>query len=72
MTVTTETRRGFGPPAELVEFGYIKSLDAKGSRYEMRFDPAWFLSGVTANTAAAEDGAVPPGQPVPKGLRRPA
>ena len=31
----------------------------------MRFDPAWFLSGETANRAAAEDGAVPPGQPVP-------
>ncbi len=31
----------------------------------MRFDPAWVLSGVTANTAAAEDGAVEPGQPVP-------
>src|SRR6266545_7570243 len=31
----------------------------------MRFDPAWFLSGLTANVAAAEDGAVEPGQPVP-------
>jgi hypothetical protein len=31
----------------------------------MRFDPEWFLMGVTANTAAAEDGAVSPGEPVP-------
>ena len=31
----------------------------------MRFDPEWFLSGATANAAAAEDGAVEPGQPVP-------
>ena len=31
----------------------------------MRFDPEWFLSGATANRAAAEDGAVEPGQPVP-------
>ena len=31
----------------------------------MRFDPAWFLSGKTANVAAAEDGVVKPGQPVP-------
>jgi hypothetical protein len=31
----------------------------------MRFDPEWLLTGVTANTAAAEDGAVEPGQPVP-------
>ena len=31
----------------------------------MRFDPEWFTSGVTANDAAAEDGAVEPGEPVP-------
>jgi len=31
----------------------------------MRFDPEWFLTGVTANTAAAEDGVVAPGEPVP-------
>ena len=53
------------PPSEMVEFGYVKSLTPKGDRYQLRFDPAWFLSGVTANTAAAEDGSVEPGQPVP-------
>jgi hypothetical protein len=31
----------------------------------MRFDPALLLSGETANKAAAEDGAVEPGEPVP-------
>jgi hypothetical protein len=46
-------------------FGHIKSLTAKGDHYELQFDPAWFLSGETANRAAAEDGAVPPGEPVP-------
>ena len=46
-------------------FGHIASLTRKGDRYEMRFDPAWFTSGVTANTAAAEDGVVEPGEPVP-------
>jgi hypothetical protein len=46
-------------------FGHIKSLTRKGEHFELRFDPAWFTSGVTANTAAAEDGAVDPGQPVP-------
>jgi hypothetical protein len=46
-------------------FGHISSLTAKGDHYELRFDPAWFTSGVTANTAAAEDGAVEPGEPVP-------
>ena len=46
-------------------FGHIASLARKSGRYEMRFDPAWFTSGVTANTAAAEDGVVEPGEPVP-------
>ena len=46
-------------------FGHISSLTRKDDQYELRFDPAWFTSGVTANTAAAEDGAVEPGQPVP-------
>jgi hypothetical protein len=46
-------------------FGHISSLTEKGDRYEMRFDPAWFTSGVTANTAAAEDGVIEPGEPVP-------
>ena len=31
----------------------------------LRLDPEWFLSGATASAAAAEDGAVEPGQPVP-------
>jgi hypothetical protein len=46
-------------------FGHIKSLERSGDHYLLRFDPAWFTSGVTANTVAAEDGAVDPGQPVP-------
>jgi hypothetical protein len=46
-------------------FGHISSLTRKGDTYELRFDPAWFLSGITANTAAAEDGVVEPGEPVP-------
>ena len=46
-------------------FGHIKSLDRSGDHYQLLFDPAWFTSGVTANTAAAQDGAVDPGQPVP-------
>jgi len=65
VTVTGTTKTGVGPPGEIVEFGYIKSLTRKGSNFEMRFDPAWLLSGMTANVAAAEDGAVDPGQPVP-------
>ena len=30
-------------------YGHIKSLAQRGDHYELRFDPAWFLSGVTAN-----------------------
>jgi hypothetical protein len=36
-------------------FGHIKSLTAKGDHFDMRFDPAWFLSGVTASHAMLED-----------------
>jgi hypothetical protein len=64
-TVTAPQRREIGAPRERVVFGYVKSLVRRGDGYELRFDPAWFLSGETANVAAAEDGAVDPGQPVP-------
>ena len=46
-------------------FGHISSLTRGDDLYEMRFDPAWFTSGATANAAAAEDGIVEPGEPVP-------
>jgi len=46
-------------------FGHIASLVRKDGRFVLRFDPAWFTSGVTANTAAAEDGAIQPGEAVP-------
>ena len=45
-------------------FGHIKTLERSGDHYKLTFDPAWFTSGVTANTAAAEDGAVAAGEPV--------
>jgi hypothetical protein len=35
-------------------YGRIRSLARKGGRLELRFDPALFLSGVTANVAQAE------------------
>ncbi len=65
VSVDNAAKQGLGPPGETVLFGYIKSLTKKDSSYELRFDPALFLSGETANVAAAEDGAVDPGQPVP-------
>jgi len=65
VTTTAASKTGLGPPAETVQFGHIESLTRKGDHFELRFDPAWFLSGETANIAAAEDGAVEAGQPVP-------
>jgi hypothetical protein len=65
VTVDSSAKQGVGAPLEHVEFGHITSLERKGAVYELKFDPAWFLSGETANEAAAEDGAVAPGQPVP-------
>lgn len=46
-------------------FGHVSSIKPSGDGYELRFDPAMFTSGVTANTAAAEDGVVEKGEPVP-------
>jgi hypothetical protein len=65
VTVPATRRTGLGPPSETVQFGHIESLTRKGDHFELRFDPAWFLSGETANQAAAADRAVEPGQPVP-------
>jgi hypothetical protein len=42
-------------PREIVYYGHIKSLVRKGSRFELRFDPAFWLTGVTASRAALQD-----------------
>jgi hypothetical protein len=52
-------------PCDDKVFGQIRSLVRKGDHYELRFDPAFWLNGETANTAAAEDGVIAPGEPVP-------
>jgi len=65
MTVAGTGKTGAGPPGQIVQFGYVKSLTRKGDGFRMQFDPAWLLSGLTANTAAAQDGVVQPGEPVP-------
>jgi len=54
-TVTAGTKTGPGAPSEIAEFGYITSLVRKGARFEMRFDPAWLLSGSSAARAKLED-----------------
>jgi hypothetical protein len=38
-----------------VLFGHVKSLVRKSGRWQLRFDPAWYLSGVTASQAKFED-----------------
>ena len=53
------------PPKEIVQFGYVTSLTPKGRAHTLRFDPALWLEGRTANVAAAEDGAINPGESVP-------
>ena len=55
VTVPPTAESGVGPPREVVEYGYIKSLKRKGATFELRFDPAWLLTGKTANQAALED-----------------
>jgi hypothetical protein len=43
------------PVGQQVFFGHVKSLVRKGGHWQLRFDPAWFLSGVTAGQAKFED-----------------
>jgi hypothetical protein len=50
---------------EVRQYGHISSLTRKGRRFELRFDPALWLGGVTAQRAAVEDGLLQPGEPVP-------
>jgi hypothetical protein len=52
------------PAGETTLYGHVTSLARKGNRFEMRFDPALWLTGVTAERAAVEDKAIAPGQPV--------
>jgi hypothetical protein len=47
------------------QYGHIKSLSRNGARYALRFDPALWLSGITAQRAAVEDRAIRPGEAVP-------
>jgi hypothetical protein len=55
VTVSPTAKNGAGPPRQVVEYGYIRSLKLRGGSYQMRFDPAWLLTGETASQAALED-----------------
>jgi hypothetical protein len=43
------------PAGQFAEFGHIKKLTRSGNHYVMRFDPAWFTTGITASVAHKED-----------------
>ena len=53
------------PAGQMTFYGHIRSLKRSGSVYLMRFDPALFTSGITANTAAYEDGVIGKGDAMP-------
>jgi hypothetical protein len=55
----------FNRPGVDWQFGYVRALTPRGSRYELRFDPALWLGGVTANRAAVDDGVIKAGETVP-------
>ena len=63
-TTRTVTRTITAPPplagsATQDFYGQIVSLTPTSTGYLLRFDPAWWLGGVTANVAAAEDRHAP-------------
>jgi hypothetical protein len=65
-TVTVRTTASdLQPPREIVLYGHIESLMQEGDGFELRFDPALFLLGTTAQLAAVEDGLLEAGEPVP-------
>lgn len=59
VTKTTTVRTTLSATGDQRIFGHIASMQLKGGRYELRFDPSLLVGGVTANVAQAEDqGAV--------------
>lgn len=46
---------GPGAPRRQIQFGHIASLRRREGTYVLRFDPAQYLTGVTASNAALED-----------------
>jgi hypothetical protein len=42
-------------PPQNVMYGHIKTMARKGNHYEIKFDPAWWLTGVAAERAKLED-----------------
>ena len=51
----TAAKIGPGAPKRQIQFGHIKSLRRSEGDYVLRFDPAQYLTGVTASDAMLED-----------------
>jgi len=51
----TAAKIGPGAPKRQIQFGHIKSLKRSEGDYLLRFDPAQYLTGVTASDAMLED-----------------
>jgi hypothetical protein len=54
----TVTHTVTAPATDQRLYGHIRSMEAAPGGYFVHFDPAWFLSGITANAAQAEDQGV--------------
>jgi hypothetical protein len=55
VTVVRTVPQKLGGDADQQLFGHVKSIAPTHGAYLLRFDPAWLVTGVTANVAAAED-----------------
>ena len=49
------TKLGPAPPKHRIEYGHLKSLVHSGEGFKMKFDPAQFLTGISASDAALKD-----------------
>jgi hypothetical protein len=52
---TSTTNGATRPIPQNVMWGHVKAFTRKGSSYQMKFDPGWWLTGTAAEHAALED-----------------
>jgi len=54
----TVTHTVTAPTSDQRLYGHIRSMEQTAGGYFVQFDPAWLLSGITANAAQAQDQGV--------------
>jgi hypothetical protein len=54
VTVVRTVPLKLGGNADQQLFGHVKSVERTSGGYLLRFDPAWLVTGITANVAAAQ------------------